>query len=364
MKAKKIVAVGISGGVDSAMAALLLKQQGYEVIGLTMAIWDDSIPIANVAKKGCFGPGEIENLKAAEELCHKLGIEHHIIRLKDEYRENVLSYFCSTYSLGKTPNPCIVCNQRIKFGLLPIKAKEAGINFDYFATGHYAHISYDDMIGRYQLKKAKDSGKDQSYFLAYLKQEQLSNLIFPLGGKTKQEIKALAEESGFAELASKQESQDFLATDDVSVLFDKDTLQEGEIVDIDGKVLGKHKGIINFTIGQRRNLGINGTSEPYYVIDIDGKTHRVTVGTKQYLFKSNCIASDINWLSVSEIHVPFAAQARIRLQHQPAACIVTPLANGNLQVVFTEPQLSITPGQGIVFYDGDLIVSGGIIDTA
>ncbi|MDD2229279.1 MAG: tRNA 2-thiouridine(34) synthase MnmA [Candidatus Cloacimonetes bacterium] len=363
MKTKKIVAVGISGGVDSAMAALLLLQQGYEVIGLTMAIWDDSIPIDKASKKGCFGPGEAENLKAAEELCHKLGIKHHIIRLKAEYRENVLSYFCSTYSLGKTPNPCIVCNQRIKFGLLPLKAKEAGIEFDYFATGHYVQISYDDKIGRYQLRRANDNSKDQSYFLAYLKQDQLHNLLFPLGDKTKNEIKRFAEANGFAELSNKQESQDFLETDDISILFDKASLHEGDIVDFEGKFLAKHSGIINFTIGQRRNLGISGLPEPYYVIDIDGKTNTVTVGPKSYLYKHNCIASEINWLSVAEINTPFSAQARIRLQHKPAECMVTPLVKGTLQVAFVESQLSITPGQGIVFYDGDMVLAGGIIDT-
>jgi tRNA-specific 2-thiouridylase len=363
MKDKKIVAVGLSGGVDSAMAALILQKQGYEVIGITMAIWDDSIPISQTTKSGCFGPGESEDLAAAAEISRKLEIKHHIIHLKDEYRENVLSYFCNTYSDGKTPNPCLMCNQRMKFGLLPLKAKEAGIDFEFFATGHYVRITYNIAMDRYQLSRAFDKTKDQSYFLAFLKQEQMRNLIFPLGDKSKKEIKALAEENGFSELAEKQESQDFLESDDISVLFDKDTFSSGEIVDHTGKVLGIHKGIINFTIGQRRNLGVSGLPEPYYVIDIDSAANIVTLGPKSYLYKSVCHVTSMNWLSISDPKMPFIAKAKIRLQHNPAECVVSQSENGKYQVRFTEAQLSITPGQGIVFYDGDTLLAGGLIEN-
>jgi len=361
MSKNKRVAVGISGGVDSAMAAYLLKQDGYEVIGVTMAIWDDSIPILESTKGGCFGPGEKEDLEAAVALCKKMGIEHHIIRLKDEYRDNVLSYFCGTYIDGKTPNPCLMCNVRMKFGLLPQKAKAQGIQFENFATGHYVQHGYDKVSCRYQLMKAVDSSKDQSYFLSFLIQEQLSNLIFPLGDKTKTEIKMLAKELGYGELADKKESQDFLESDDISVLFSDDSYFPGEIVDMDGKVLGTHTGIINYTIGQRRNLGVSGQSEPYYVIEIDAAYNKVVLGPKQYLYSKECIATNVNWLSISCPRKAFTAQAKIRLQHTAAACVVTPLVNGTLRVVFQEAQLSITPGQGIVFYDKDIVLAGGII---
>ncbi|PKN72180.1 MAG: tRNA 2-thiouridine(34) synthase MnmA [Candidatus Cloacimonetes bacterium HGW-Cloacimonetes-3] len=363
MKDKMKVAVGISGGVDSAMAALILQNKGYEVIGLTMAIWDDSIPISQSTKSGCFGPGEKDDLAAAAEISRKLGIEHHIIKLKDEYRENVLSYFCNTYTKGKTPNPCLVCNQRMKFGLLPAKAKEAGIEFDYFATGHYVRINYDNELKRNQLLRAVDLSKDQSYFLAFLAQSQLQHLLFPLGELSKQEIKNFAIKMGYSELAKKQESQDFLESDDISVLFDKDDYRSGDVVDHHGKLLGQHKGIINFTIGQRRNIGIAGFPEPYYVIEIDGANNRVVLGPKSYLYRSVCTATNINWLSIPNPKKVFTAKAKIRLQHEPAECIVTAIEDNKLKVEFTEAQLSITPGQGIVFYDGDIVLAGGFIDA-
>ena len=359
----KTVLVGLSGGVDSAMAALLLLKQGYRVIGVTMSIWDSSIPISESTKSGCFGPGEAEDIAAAAALSKKLGIEHHVITLKDEYKENVLSYFCSTYAEGKTPNPCLMCNQRMKFGLLPAKAKEAGIEFDYFATGHYVRISYDAASSRWQLFRAKDRGKDQSYFLSFLAQEQLKNLIFPLGEMTKQEIKNFARENGFSELAEKNESQDFLESDDMSVHFDPATIKEGEIVDVNGKVLGKHRGIINYTIGQRRNLGVAGFAEPHYVIAIEGAKNRIVLGTKEHLFKTKCRATGVNWLSIAPIEKEIQATAKIRLQHEAAACKAKICEDGSLMVEFAEPQMSITPGQGIVFYSDDLVLAGGIIDT-
>ncbi len=359
----KTVLVGLSGGVDSAMAALLLLKQGYKVIGVTMAIWDSSIPISESTKSGCFGPGEAEDIAAAAALSKKLGIEHHVITLKDEYKENVLSYFCSTYAEGKTPNPCLMCNQRMKFGLLPNKAKEMGIDFDYFATGHYVRINFDADTNRWQLKSALDKSKDQSYFLAFLGQEQLKNLIFPLGEMTKQEIKSFARQNGFAELAEKHESQDFLESDDMSVLFDPDTIKEGEIVDVNGKVLGKHKGIINYTIGQRRNLGVAGFAEPHYVVAIDGEKNRIVLGTKEHLYKTKCLATGVNWLSVTKPERELEATAKIRLQHEAAPCTATVQDDGSLLVEFSEAQMSITPGQGIVFYQDDLVLAGGLIDT-
>ncbi|MFO7660264.1 MAG: tRNA 2-thiouridine(34) synthase MnmA [Candidatus Cloacimonadaceae bacterium] len=356
------VAVGISGGVDSTMAAKLLLEKGYEVIGLTMSIWDGSVEIGTPTKSGCFGPGEKDDLKTAAEVCQRLGIEHHVIKLQKEYKDNVLNYFCATYLDGKTPNPCLMCNQRLKFGLLPEKAHEQGIDFDYFATGHYARIEYCDRNRRWRLKRALDLTKDQSYFLSYLSQEQLSKLIFPLGELTKQEIKELASKCGFGDLAVRQESQDFLETDDYSVLFDKDAFQAGDIVDIRDRVLGRHKGLIHYTIGQRKNLGIPGQTEPFYVIDIDNETNRLIAGPQRYLYGIICKAVNLNWVSIEPPDRPFWTKAKIRLQHEPADCYVSPMKNNCAEVNFEKLQLSITPGQGIVFYNGDTVYAGAIID--
>lgn len=356
------VAIGLSGGVDSAMAAKLLLDGGYQVIGLTMSIWDDSIPIKEATKSGCFGPGEADDLKAAKNVCDRLGIEHHIIRLQSEYKDNVLDYFCSTYLDGKTPNPCLMCNYKMKFGLLPQKARETGLEFDYFATGHYARIEYRDENKRYQLKRAIDLSKDQSYFLSFLRQDQFKDLLYPLGKLTKSDVKQLAKSIGFEDLATKPESQDFLETDDYSVLFKDDSFHEGEVVDIDGKVLGKHNGLIHYTIGQRRNLGVPGQIEPFYVIDIDIARNRLVVGPKQGLFASSLMATNLNWISINPPNVEFRATAKIRLQHEPAACLIKPLDENTAEIVYEQPQLSITPGQGVVIYDNDTVLAGGIID--
>ncbi|MDZ4182836.1 MAG: tRNA 2-thiouridine(34) synthase MnmA, partial [Candidatus Cloacimonadaceae bacterium] len=259
----KKIALGMSGGIDSTMSALILMEQGYEVIGITMAIWDDSIDIKESIKSGCYGPGEIHDLAAAKKACAELGIEHHVIELKAEFSQNVLSYFCSTYLDGKTPNPCVMCNQRMKFGFLPERARELGLDFDLFATGHYVRRSYDAALGRWQIHRAIDLSKDQSYFLSFLSQAQLQSVIFPLGELSKAQIRELATRRGFSYLTEKKESQDFLETDDYSVLFEKNAFAEGDIVDVQNCVIGRHKGLIHYTIGQRRNLGISGQSEPW-----------------------------------------------------------------------------------------------------
>ncbi len=355
------IAIGMSGGIDSTMAALILRDQGHQVIGLTMAIWDESIPIQQSIKSGCYGPGEKEDLIAARHACEKLGIEHHIIHLRDEFTENVLSYFCDTYVAGKTPNPCLVCNQRMKFGLLPARAREQGLEFDYFATGHYVRVAFDEGLQRYQLLRSVDETKDQSYFLTYLSQDQLARCIFPLGSTTKAETRALAQKYGFGELVSKKESQDFLETDDYSVLFEANSFTEGDIVDFKGKVLGKHRGLIHYTVGQRKNLGIPGQTDPYYVLEIDAGTNRLIVGPKQYLYKTELLAENVNWISIPEPEHRLKASARIRLQHNPASCTIQVLPDKRVHIDFDEEQLSITPGQAVVFYDKDLVLGGGLI---
>lgn len=357
----KRVALGMSGGIDSTMSALMLMEQGYEVIGLTMSIWDENIDIGEATKSGCFGPGEADDLMAAKDACVKLGIEHHIIRLQSEYRENVLDYFCATYLDGKTPNPCVMCNQRMKFGFLPAKAREMGLQFDFFSTGHYVRKIYNEKSKRWELHKALDLSKDQSYFLAFLSQEQIATTLFPLGDMLKQDLRKFALERGFEHLTHKKESQDFLETDDYSVLFDKEAFSEGEMVDASGKVVGKHKGLIHYTVGQRKNLGLSGMPEPYYVISLDTANNRIVVGPAQGLYSDHLIASNVNWVSASGLDSPMKASAKIRLGHDAANCLIKPVNECTVELLFDEPQLSITPGQLAVFYLGDCMLGGGVI---
>lgn len=357
----KRVALGMSGGIDSTISALLLLEQGFEVTGITMSIWDERIPIPESVKSGCFGPGEKEDLEAAREACAKLGIEHRVIPLQAEFAANVLDYFCATYQEGKTPNPCVRCNQHLKFGLLPRRAREAGIEFDFFATGHYVRKSYSPELQRWQLLQATDPLKDQSYFLCFLSQEQLAGSLFPLGDKTKQDIRRLAQEQGFDYLVTKKESQDFLETDDYSVLFPQGAFQPGDIIDSSGRLLGKHRGLIHYTIGQRRGLGLSGMPEPWYVVNIEAERNRIVVGPKELLYKDRLLAKQINWVSIPGLDNELAASAKIRLGHTAASCRIKPVDDSSVEVLFQTPQLSITPGQAVVFYAGEVLLGGGII---
>jgi tRNA-specific 2-thiouridylase len=359
---KGAVAVGMSGGVDSTMAAYILKEQGYKVIGVTMSIWDASVNIPDLGKSGCFGPGEKKDIEFAKNICKKLGIEHHVLDLKKEYKENVLNYFCNEYVCGKTPNPCVMCNQKIKFGALLQKTKEAGIAFDHFATGHYVRVEQDPSTKRYILKKALDQKKDQSYFLSYLQQDQLKQLIFPLGEKTKTDIKKIASELGFKEVAERGESQDFIETDDYSVLFNKNDIKPGDILDVNGKKVGTHRGIIHYTIGQRKGLGVSGgNSGILYVIKIDAKSNTITVGAEEHLLSQELIASNMNWIVIPELTSPIKVNAKIRQQHKEAPALISPIAGGKVKTIFDSPQRAITPGQTVVFYDNDIVLGGGII---
>jgi len=364
MQNKTSVAVGISGGIDSAMTAYLLKESGFRVIGITMQTWDQNLTMPKTVKSGCFGPAQQESIQSAARLCQKLEIEHYVVPLQEEFQQRVINYFCQTYLQGKTPNPCLVCNAYLKFALLPQKAKFMGLEFDYFATGHYALLGYNEQLKRYQIKKAKDANKDQSYFLAFLSQEQLAETLFPLGSYTKQEIKNLAADIGFDELVSRKESQDFLQSSDWTALFKPEDYQEGEIVDLSGKVIGTHKGIIKYTIGQRRNLGVSGFHEPRFVLEIDAKRNRIVIGTKENLFKNRCMVTNMNWVSIPAPAKQFRAKAKIRFLHSPADCIVTPINDSEIEVLFTAPQLAITPGQGLVLYLEDLLLGGGFIAFA
>ena len=361
MKKKNItVAVGMSGGVDSSLAAVLLKKEGYKVIGLTMGIYSGEDNREKTSGHACYGPCEHEDIILAKEVADFLGISHYTIDLKEEYRQTVLDYFTKEYLAGRTPNPCTRCNPIMKFGFMLDKARQAGIYFDLFATGHYAKVCYEEDRKRYVLKKALDSKKDQSYFLYGLKPDLLPSLLFPLGNLTKKEVWRRAEEEQLS-VSARSESQDFIEGGDYSGLFDREQIKPGPIVDINGKKLGTHKGIINYTIGQRRGLGI-AHNEPLYVLRIDPKKNTIVVGPKKHLFSDTLTAGQVNFLSIDRPESPLKIKAKIRQNHVEDHAVLIPLEDDKVKVVFDSPQLSIAPGQAVVFYDGDALLGGGIIE--
>lgn len=353
------VAVGLSGGFDSFMTCYLLKMEGYDVFGVTMRIWDGELSFSP-KKNACYGPDENEDIEYAKKASEILSIPHFVVDLRKEYKESVLSYFVNEYARGRTPNPCVVCNSKIKFGLLLEKIKELGISFDYFATGHYARIEYDKESKRYLLKRGFDNKKDQSYFLYRLTQSQLKNILFPLGRYKKRELKEIALSCGFREFAQRPESQDFFAGD-YSVLL-SECKKPGNIVDLEGRVIGKHTGIGNYTIGQRRHLNLPGLKEPFYVLKIDAERNEIVAGPKRYLFGRSLYAKNVNWLVPEEEIRDKVVLAQIRYRSQPAQCIIRPEKEG-VFVEFLVPQEGITPGQSVVFYDEDVVLGGGIIDS-
>lgn len=355
---KKRVAVGLSGGVDSSIAAALLKEEGYEVIGVSMLTFDDSMPVTESERHACYGPGEEEDVKSAASVCHKLGIPFHAIDLREEFRNHVINYFRHEYLEGRTPNPCIVCNHKLKFGFLLEKTKVMGIDFDFFATGHYAQIA--ESSGRFLLKRAADLSKDQTYFLYALTQEQLSHTLFPLGGYTKTKVREMALAFGL-ETANRPESQDFVSGMDYASLFSEEELKEGDIVDESGKVLGTHRGIIHYTVGQRKGLGIS-SDRPLYVLRIDAQRNRIVVSDKENLISDGLIAADLNLIAVDQLEGPHKVKVKIRLQHEEVEATLLPHENSRAKIVFDEPQMSVTPGQSAVFYADDVVFGGGIIE--
>lgn len=353
------VIVGMSGGVDSSVAAALLKEEGYEVIGVTMKIWDGGGTISKEgAHHACYGPGEEEDIKDAQKVAQILGIPFYIFNLKQEYKTFVLDYFSHEYLSGRTPNPCIMCNQRVKFGAMVKKIYDSGIEFDYFATGHYTQVEYDKVRNRYLLKKATDSRKDQTYFLYSLLQEQLRHSLFPLGNYTKEEVRTIANSLGF-NINNKPESQNFIAGGYSS--FFKSSAQPGPILNKQGEVLGKHRGIPFYTIGQRKGLKIS-SGERLYVSAIDQERNAIVVGRKEELFGEELIAYNLNWIAMKELKKPIKVKAKIRYLHSEAEVEVIPLDKEKIHVKFREPQMAITPGQAVVFYDGDIVVGGGVIE--
>lgn len=355
------VAVGLSGGVDSSLAAAMLASAGYTVTGLTMKIWRGAYRIQEGLKHACFGPGEEEDIASCERLSAALGIPYHVIDLSDEYERFVVEYFREEYKAGRTPNPCIVCNRELKFGFLVDKARSAGIGFDYFATGHYARIERRNGIS--YVKRASHLAKDQSYFLYGLDSGKLEKIMFPLGDMTKEEVRQLAKTYGL-ETAEKPESQDFVAGGDYAPLFEDARPEPGDIVDKSGKVLGRHRGLPYYTVGQRRGIGVSAGADPLYVLALDAKKNQIVVGPNDGLFSDGCVSRTFRFQDPLVSPETIAGWAKIRQNHRPVSCSLSGKPEG-VAVHFEIPQRAVAPGQSVVIYsDEGLVLGGGIIDEA
>ena len=353
------VAVGMSGGVDSSVAALLLLRAGHEVSGVFMKLWpgpEDGAP----AKHACYGPDEAADIRAAEAVCARLGIALGTIDCSRSYEDIVLKYVREAYQAGTTPNPCVRCNQLVKFGLLPDAARASGLAFDRFATGHYARVERGPDLGRFLLKRGVDEAKDQSYFLYRLGQARLATALFPLGPLTKVRVRALAREAGLP-VHDRKESQDFYGGDLAALL--GPGAGEGDIVDRDGRVLGRHHGLTRYTIGQRKGLGIAGPA-PLYVIAIDAASNRLVVGPGSATLGRTAVVSDCVWGPFEELAGPAEVRVKVRSGGRLAAAVVSPLGGGRARLELAEPVSAIAPGQSAVFYDGDTVLGGGLIESA
>lgn len=353
-KVRKKVIVAMSGGVDSSTSVVMLKEQGYDVEGLTMNLWD-----------GCHnGPGKVKSpandvVTGARKVAEELDIPFHAYDLKVDFRQLVIDPFCDEYLSGQTPNPCIICNQFLKFGKLLEMAQELG--GDYLATGHYVRIANHD--GFLQIQKGADLRKDQSYFLFTLGQQQLSKCIFPLGGMTKDQVRAYAKQAGLR-VAEKSESQDicFIPDGDYARFLglERDIAGlGGDIVHVSGKVLGRHSGMHRYTVGQRKGLGI-GWTEPLYVVRIDAQKQQVVVGEKSFLDCSEMVISGCRW-NIPQTEGKFTTRCRIRYRHSEVPATVEILSPDSARVVFDKPQFGVTPGQAAVFYAEDRVIGGGWI---
>lgn len=344
---KTKIAVAMSGGVDSSLTAALLKEQGHEVIGITMELSDCSA-------------GAIQDAKVVADF---LGIPHYVANFRELFQEKVINYFLDEYGRGRTPNPCVACNPNVKFGGLIGKAQELGC--EYLATGHYARVGYNEETGRYDISKGTDDHKDQAYALYRLKQEQLAHIMTPLGGWVKTDTRREAAKRNLP-VANKPESQEICFVPDdykAYLLQHRPELQKtGDIVDTQGKVLGRHQGIAFYTVGQRKGLGI-AAEHPLYVIGLDAAKNQVVVGSNNQVFANGLLADQLNWVAIANLEQPMEANVKIRYGAKEAPAILYPQSDGKVKVEFCEPARAVTPGQSAVFYIGDRVLGGGIIES-
>jgi len=356
-KSKGRVMVAMSGGVDSSVAAALLLAEGYECIGVTMQLWPEDLPREH--ESGCCSISAVED---ARRVANKLGIPYYVLNFAHSFVEDVIDRFADEYLRGRTPNPCIICNEKVKFGTFLQKALE--LECDYVATGHYAIVEWDETSGRYLLKRGKDPQKDQSYTLYGLTQEQLARTLFPLGPYRKEETRKIARELGLI-TAAKPDSQEicFVPGGDYRAFLERyrpESKRPGPIIDLEGNVLGQHRGIAFYTIGQRKGLGITHPT-PLYVVAIDEETNAVVVGPKEAVEGFSLLAEPVNLIAVERLEGPRRVSCKIRYRVQDAPATIVPGAGGAVITHFDEPQAAITPGQSVVWYDGDVVVGGGII---
>ena len=364
------IAVAMSGGVDSSAAAAILKEQGHDLVGFSMQLWNQRRGIS-VDENGDPLPSRccsLDDVYDARRVAEELSFPFYVLNLEREFERDVVEPFVTSYLNGETPIPCVSCNSRLKFASLDRLA--ASLGCEKVATGHYARVEFDEAANRFRLFRGRNLQKDQSYFLWELTQEQLSRSLFPLGEMSKPEVREVARSSNLA-VAEKAESQEicFVPDGNYSGFIDRYLQAEGEadrlppmgeIVDTGGVVVGEHSGIHRYTIGQRRGIGISG-ERPLYVLGIDAVKNRVLVGEQDELFSGEFIAAGVNWVAFDDPKSSVEARVRIRYRHAEAAAMITPLADGRARVVFAEPQRAITPGQATVFYDGDEVVGGGWI---
>ena len=339
----------MSGGVDSSVAAALLKEQGYDVVGMTIRVKP--------------GDDSDDDIQVAQKVADKLGIAHHAVDCRELFSRKVVDHFCSEYSRGRTPNPCVRCNEYVKFATLLNKARELGAEF--VATGHYARIERDGSSGKYQLKKGRDSGKDQSYFLYFFQQDIMGRILLPLGEMRKEDVRDIARSLDLAS-ADREESHDvcFVAKGDYRGFVGARMPQAGEsgpILDRQGNELGRHRGILSYTVGQRKGLRLS-YDEPQYVLAIDVGRNAIVVGSKADVYGDELIASELNWIEFDALEQPIEVKAKIRYRHREGDALVTPVSNGEVNIKFAQPQMAITPGQAVVFYRGSTVVGGGTIE--
>lgn len=357
---EKKAVIAMSGGVDSSVAALLVQQMGYEAMGVTLRLYENEDAGIPREKTCC----SLDDVNDARSVCARLGIPFYVFNFKDSFRREVMDRFVCAYERGETPNPCIDCNRYIKFAKLMARAKEIG--YDYVATGHYARVEQDPNTGRWLLKKGLDASKDQSYVLYSLTQWELSRLLLPLGGLTKERVRELAEENGFVN-ARKRDSQDicFVPDGDYAAFirrYGRKEFSPGDFVGTGGQLYGQHKGIIHYTVGQRKGLGLS-FPQPMYVCGIDPEKNQVLLGEHQELFSTELIARDVNLISRETIEEPMRVRAKVRYRQQEQPATVVQTGPDELKITFDQPQRAITKGQAVVLYDGDTVVGGGTIGT-